>query len=170
MCISLELKISSVTFVVVSQSLIGYYIWCILVVRARVYVDQGIDMIPYDNENLDFSLSPGIWYLFRVLEFNFYRYYKFIRPDFTGRICASEVVSEFGGHPGSKLGSRQAKEDSHSLDSHPHSHRDHHHHPSNEEAHKSEVGSNTKDLDVAADLAYQRHVGRERTSVLKRLL
>eukprot|EP01035_Chromulina_nebulosa_P029290 gene29290-38809_t len=109
------------------------------VVRARVYVDQGIAMIPYDSENLDFSLSP----------------------DFPGRICASEVVSEFGGHPSAKLSSRQAKEDSHSVGSHPHSHRDHH--SSDEEAHKHEVGS--KSLDEAAELAYQNHAIRERTSI-----
>lgn len=30
-----------------------------VVVRARVYVDKEVDKIPYDNENLDFSLSPG---------------------------------------------------------------------------------------------------------------
>ena len=27
-----------------------------------MYVDKGIAMIPYDSENLDFSLSPGRWH------------------------------------------------------------------------------------------------------------
>ena len=78
-----------------------------------------------------------------------------IKPDVSDRICASEVVSEFGSHPNPKLSSRHAKDDTHSLDSRPHSHR------SADDAH--EAGS--KHLDEAAELAYQSHVLRARTSV-----
>jgi hypothetical protein len=78
-----------------------------------------------------------------------------INADVSGRICSSEVVSEFGSHPNPKLSSRYAKDDNHSLDSRPHTNR------SADDSH--EAGS--KHLDEAAESAYQSHVHRARTSV-----